>query len=63
MSSLKQIYGRITNNKYTRKFPMFKPLTLDGTVSGDQSMSVDGSVTPVEFFTIPNVNNNLRFQI
>lgn len=47
MSSLKQSYDKIAD---PRKFPIQRPFTLDGTLTGDNNMNVNGSVTPVEFY-------------
>jgi hypothetical protein len=47
MSSLINSYDRVANS---RKFPMQRPLTLDGTQTGNNKMNVDGSTTPVEFY-------------
>lgn len=59
MSSLKNEYGKLTNGIYTRKNPIFLPLTIDGELTGDTSMAVDGSVTPVEFWVKPLPNQDL----
>lgn len=47
MSSLRQSYNRIAD---PRKFPIQRPFTDDGLITGDPNMNVNGSVTPVEFF-------------
>ena len=47
MSSLKQSYDKIAD---PRKFPIQRTFTLDGTLTGDNNMDVNGSVTPVEFY-------------
>lgn len=47
MSSLRNAYGRITDS---RKFPIQRPFTADGTLTGSPEMDVDGSVTPQEFY-------------
>jgi len=49
MSSLKQSYDKIAD---PRKFPIQRPFTLDGTLTGNNNMDVNGSVTPVEFCTL-----------
>lgn len=46
MSSLRQSYNRIAD---PRKFPIQRPFTDDGLITGDPNMDVDGSITPVEF--------------
>ena len=47
MSSLRKSYDKIAD---PRKFPIQRPFTLDVTLTGDNNMDVDGSVTPVEFY-------------
>lgn len=65
MSSLRDNYGSIT---YSRKFPIQRPLTNNGTLSGDPKMDVDGSTTPKEFYFQAETNrqvsiNKIQFTI
>lgn len=56
MSSLKQAYSKISNS---RKFPLQRPFTDDGTLAGNTEMNVNGSVTPVEFTFIAQPNRSI----
>ena len=65
MSSLRNAYGRITDS---RKFPIQRPFTNDGTLSGSPDMDVDGSITPQEFYFQAEANrqvsvNKVQFTI
>lgn len=53
MSSLRQSYGRIAN---PTKVPLAQPLTDNGAAGGDNDMTVDGSITPVDFYYQPGPN-------
>ncbi len=50
MSSLKQSYGRLTNNEISI---LLRNMTDDGDPAGNADADVDGSITPVEFFIQP----------
>lgn len=50
MSSLRNSYDRVA---LSEEFFLFRNLTDDGLIDGNQESNVDGSVTPVKFFTQP----------
>lgn len=56
MSELKQNYNRITSS---RKYPLQRPFTSDGTQTGNSDMNVDGSTTTVEFLFQAEVNRQV----
>lgn len=65
MSSLRENYGKIVDS---RKFPLQRSFTRDGTLLGDPIMNVNGSVTPVEFYYKAEPNrkvtiNKLQFVV
>ena len=56
MSNLRNSYGRITQGNVLNdrvSLPFFINVTDDGLPTGNSDMTVDGSVTPVEFWIQP----------
>lgn len=62
MSALRDNYGRIVDQDRTIQLPIYRPLTLDGTFTGDRDMAVNGSVTPVEFYVQPEPNRDFHIK-
>ena len=49
MSSLKDNYHKVTLDQ--RKDVFIRPFTIDGIRTSNDNMNVNGSITPVEFWT------------
>lgn len=58
MSSLKKAYDRVA---LSEQGFILRNLTTDGVIGGPENSNVDGSVTPVKFYTQPGPNE--RFSI
>lgn len=54
MSTLRSKYYSITHSE-SANF-LSRPMTLDGVPTGDNSLVVNGSITPVEFYVTPAEN-------